>query len=146
MTIFPGHLTPIKAADGTKPDADGQGFTLLADTTYYVEAGGGSDDVLSSLHVKWDDELIMTIKVEDSSFDEIAANDETPGNWIPEEDANAGLTPVGGTADGLEVTVAGGEAGGVMYHFGNSGAQRTRLKLTVGGTGGYARFSRHGKR
>lgn len=143
MLTFPGHLTPTKD-DGTKPDASGHGFVLSANETYYVDLAG-SEDGLGSAHIKWDDEAILAITVESSNFDEVEITDDTPGHWIPEEDPDAIVPVVGGSADGLGVSVAGGEEGGAMYHLGNNGAQRLRLKVDVGETGGVVRFQRHGK-
>lgn len=146
-------VAPIKS-DGTSTSTPNgkQGYTLLSGTTYYYPLGGNSAP-LESCHVQWDASIIITaITIEDTNFDDVTNYSATSGEWISENPSTAYISTTshnastgGATVTASTIAVAGGTAGGCMYHLGNTGAKRTRLSVVVGGTGGVLRVATHGK-
>lgn len=140
---------PLQAvtAAGVEPKPTEAGQTLLLSTTYYYNLMG-NDSPLSAVHIKWDASIVITsIVVEDSCIPEAALGSTTAGDWIDEDPTTAYVGSVGAgvTVTNATVAVAGGAAGGAMYHLGNDGALKKRLKVVVGGTGGVLRVQAHYK-
>jgi hypothetical protein len=140
------------------------GVTLASGTTYYFPVGAPKSPVpaeapLVAIHIRGDAAIIATITVEDSVFPagsspvdgrgnpDVTDFDGTAGNWIPENPSTAivGTSGTGWVATAATVAVAGGTAGGAIFHVGNLGSRRLRLKVVVGGTGGKVRVGVHGK-
>jgi hypothetical protein len=135
-----------------------KGVTLASGTTY-VFALGGESSPLESIHIVWDAAIIVTFTIEDSNMPsglggpggpaDVSNFDSVAGNWI-QENPTTGYVAVGPPSTGVTVTnltiaVAGGTATGAIVHMGNFGSRRSRLKATVGGTGGVVRVLPHGK-
>lgn len=148
------YVQPLQA-NGTKlVNENGRGsYALAANTTYFYPLGG-IDHLIESAQVQWDNATILTIAIEDSNFDhnEVPDDSELPGDWLKEDPSTAyvSTTSPDGTTGGAMVTnatiaVAGGTAGGAMYHLGNTGARRTRIRIDVGATGGVVRVGANGK-
>lgn len=145
-----GYVQPIKS-DGTLAVAAGKRgyYTLTLGTTYYIPLGGG-DAPLHSAHVQWDSGIVITtITVQDSNMldSEVSYYSSTAGDWVSEDPTTAfvGTEGAGVTITNGVVAVAGGAAGGGMFHLADTGANRTRLEIVVGGTGGTIRVGRAGK-
>lgn len=142
------YATPIKASDGTEAaPAAGRGrFTLASGTTYVVAL-----DTLrgpSSVQVEWDAAIILTsVTPEDcnAAETEIPLTSTTAGQWLAEDPSTAYVSAENGTATQAVVAVAGGSAGGAMWHFSDMGCRRLRLTIVVGGTGGVVRISPYGR-
>lgn len=124
--------------------------------TWYVELGTSSNSVtpaqtaLTSAHCTWSAALAATITVETSnaptyrhgfdngpSFVTSYEAATTAGNWIPENPSTAIVSVVGtgNSSTAATVTAGGTNAGGCMFHLGNMGARRIRLKIVVTVTG-----------
>lgn len=139
------------------------GVTLASGTTYYFPLGAPKSPVvaeshLNSVHVRGDAAIIATFTIEDCDFYEtrspdgrgdadVSNFDATAGYWIPENPSSAvvSATGTGWSASAATVTSAGAGAGGAMWHLGNMGSKRMRLKVVVAGTGGKIRVAVHGK-
>jgi hypothetical protein len=144
---------PLKQSDGTRAvDANslGLGSVTLTSGTRYILLLGGIDQTVIGAHVQWDASIVITtITVESCSLPEEAfASDAnkgslstTAGVWIDEDPSTAfvGTVGAGVTVTNGVVAVAGGAAGGCHFHIADTGAQRTRLNILVGGTGGVIR-------
>lgn len=141
------------------------GVTLASGTTYYFPIGASKSPVqaetgLISIHLRGAAALIITAATfEDCCYPattspgdnrgvpDVTDFDQTAGNWIPENPSTAivGFTGTGWASTAATVTAAGTGAGGAIWHIGNLGSRRGRLKVVVGGTGGLARVAVHGK-
>ncbi len=150
MTAIHHSPTPyptIYKSDSTKLENGKNGVTLASGTVYYVPIGGDAA-LVSSFHLQWDAAIILTVTIEDSNNPDVTLYSTTAGEWVQQNPSSA---YVGGDgAGGMTVTnwtavIAGGTAGGGMWHFGNSGAARTRMKLSVGSTGGVIKTTTHAK-
>lgn len=119
------------------------GYTLVAGTTYYYYLGNQSKEAaFQSVHLKWDAAAVLTITIEDSNLDDVLSYSVTAGEWIKEDPSTAYVGGSGGvTVTNATVAVAGGTAGGCMFHLGLMGSLRTRVKVVVGGTGGVVRVA-----
>jgi hypothetical protein len=138
------YLPLYLATTGTKQEPGRLGW-VLGVNTYYVEFGVDAARV-SSVKIEWDAVVAMTITVEDTN-DPIADTTTyttSDRKWTPENPSSGFVGVSGGTAAGLTVTVPGGSDGSCMYHIGNSGALRNRLKLVVT-VGGAANGTAHAK-
>lgn len=138
-----GSSTPLK-------DSGPNGATLANGATYYVEAGGDAS-LVQAVQIDWDSSIIMTITLEDTLWDigsgagQATLSQVAGRAWCPENPSTGIVGVSGGTSSALTVTVPGGTAGTCIYHVGNTGAKRNRLKIVVGGTGGNANARSHGK-
>lgn len=138
-----GSATPVK-------DSGPNGATLTNGVTYYAEAGGDAA-LIQSIQIDWDASAILTITVEDTDWKVgtgtgQATTSQAAGRaWCPENPSTGFVGVSGGSAVGLTVTVAGGNAGTCLFHLGNFGAQRVRAKIVVGGTGGNVNARAHAK-
>ncbi len=133
--------------------------------TYYFPFGASKSPVpaespLVSLHVRGDAAVAATYTVEDSDFPTTTSPGDgrgpadvtdfeaaaTAGNWIPENPSTAivGFIGTGWSSTAATVTSAGSGVGGAMFHLGNQGARRVRLKV-VTTVGGKVRVAVHGK-
>jgi hypothetical protein len=140
------------------------GLTLASGTTYYVPVGANKAPVpaespLVAIHIRGDAAIIATITIEDCVFPattspgdgrgavDVSDFDATAGYWIPENPSTAIVqtSGPGWVATAATVAVAGSNAGGCMYHVGNLGSRRLRVKIVVGGIGGKVRVGAHGK-
>jgi hypothetical protein len=148
-------VAPVKS-DGTRLDHSTgidpgiAGYTLVHDTTYYYDLGPLVKEAThQSVHCKWDASIILTsISIEDSNLPDVSLTSATAGDWIHEDPTNAYVAAVGGTATKATVAVAGGSAGGCVFHLhgmGLSESARCRLKVVVAGTGGVLRVATAGK-
>lgn len=148
MTSVPNSPDPYLpiylATTGAKQESGPNGWQLTTGQTYYVPVGGDASSV-QSVQVDWDAAIIMTITVEDSNHPTADVFSTSTREWTLENPSTAIIGVVGGTPSAATVTVAGGTAGSCMYHLGNTGALRNRLKIVVGGTGGFANAKGHGK-
>jgi hypothetical protein len=155
----------IVKSDGTPvtPDPVTGYCTLVAGTTYYCSLGGHSaetpsETALVSAHVQGDAAIIAAISFQDSNNparvggtdkgqNNVTFFSSSGGDWITENPASAvvGTDGTGWTSSGAVVSAAGTGAGGAMFHVGNYGAKRARLKIVVGGTGGKLRVNVNGK-
>lgn len=144
----PNPYLPVYSAAGVKLEAGPEGVLLASGTTYYVGIGG-EEAPLQSVHIQGvTAALILTsVEVEDSNNPDATIVSSTAGEWIKENPSTAYVAYVGTgwLATLAVVSAAGTGAGGAMIHLGNTGAKRTRLRVVVGGTGGYAKFMGHGK-
>lgn len=147
--ISTSFITPVNAAGTIQtPGAAiyGRGtFLLVTGTTYYFPLGG-QDATAVSAHVRWDSDIIIdSITVEDCNYseDDVSNYADDAGDWIDEDPSTAfvGSDGAGVTATNGVIAVAGGAAGGCMFHMDGTGARRTRVKVVVGGTGGYMKIS-----
>jgi hypothetical protein len=139
------HLSVYSAA-GAELASSKNGVTLASGTTYYVPFGGDSAVVID-VHAQWDATLVITsIEVENSCNPDATIFSVVAGEWVKDNLVGAfgSVQAVNGTVTALTVAVAGGTAGGCVYHL-LTGARRGRLKVVVGGTGGVAKFTSHGK-
>lgn len=144
------YITPLKS-DGTEAVAAGArgSFTLTSGTTYLFMLGGPDAPIVSA-HFIWDAAIILTsLTVEDSNFSESEVSNfsTTAAEWIDEDPSTAfvGTVGAGVTVTNGVVAVAGGAAGGCMFHVADTGAYRTRVRVVVGGTGGVMRACSFGK-
>lgn len=151
MTAIPHTPSPyplILLSDGTDMKNGKNGVTLASGATYFILIGGDAA-LVTSFHLQWDNAIILTsVAVEDSNNPDVTLYSAAAGEWIKQ---NPTTGYIGGTGSGgMTVTdwtaaVAGGTAGGGMWHFGNSGARLTRIKIVVGGTGGVVKATTHAK-
>lgn len=139
------YLQPTKS-DGTKPTESEFGkYTLEASTTYYYSVP--SDDALLAIHLtSYTAGLVITsATVQDSCHNERDATltSSTAGDWISESPSTAyvGTDGTGWSVSSGVVASAGSALGGALWHLADTGAQRTRLRVVVGGTGGVVRVS-----
>jgi hypothetical protein len=100
--------------------------------------------------VKWDASAVITsVEFEDTNMksEDASTYDTTAGNWIKENPSSAYVAVVGAgaTPTAMTVAVVGGAAGGMMLNVGNIGSRRSRLKVSMGATGGVLAFMGHGK-
>lgn len=152
---FPANLLGLPAT---------YGVTLASGTTYYFPVGASKAPVpaeapLVAIHIRGDAAIIATLTIEDSCFSagqdpvtgrgnvDVSDFASTLGYWIQENPSTAivGTSGTGWVATAGTVAVAGGTAGGAIFHVGNLGSRRLRLKVVVGGTGGLVRVAVHGK-
>jgi hypothetical protein len=158
-----GNVDALKS-DGTTvahSDTDG-GCTLANSTTYYFVVGSDAavlpaQTELACVHLKWAAAVAATITVETCNFPrykggfragaaDVTDYDTTAGNWISENPTTAyvAVSGSGNSATQLVVTAGGSAAGGCMFHLGNLGSRRVRIKV-VATTGGVVRCNVHGK-
>lgn len=150
------HVVLEAKEPGSGGTGAGAGVTLANGITYMFPFGG-AESPLESIHCKWDAAIIITsITIEDCNFPkradgaggvDVADDDTTAGSWIDEDPSTAfvGTVGAGTTVVNGVVGVPGGAAGGCMFHLGNFGARRGRIKVVVGATGGLLRVWGHGK-
>lgn len=154
-----GYLTPKKQTDATDAPASGsvpaaypstssRGWFTLAAGTWLIPLGG-QDCPIHSAHCQWDANFVATgITVEDCDAEPADVSDVSvfAGDWIDEDPSTAfvGTVGAGVTVTNGVVAVAGGAAGGCMFHIADTGARRTRLRVVVG-TQGIFRCSSWGK-
>jgi hypothetical protein len=133
--------------------------------TYYFPFGASKSPVpaespLVSVHVRGDATIAATFTIEDTDFPATTSPGDgrgavdvsdfedaaTQANWIPENPSTAvvGVIGTGWTPSGATVTSAGTNLGGAMFHIGNLGSRRGRLKV-VTTVGGKVRVAVHGK-
>lgn len=133
-------------SDGTSPAFTvGSGNLLILSTTYYFPFGGEGHSLIS-LHARWPSTLIITsATIEDCNFpSDVTDWDTALGNWVDEDPSTAfvALKGIGVTApNGVVVATGDAGGGGAMWHIGNWGANRGRLVVVVGGTGGIFRLA-----
>ncbi len=150
------YVTPIKS-DGVVQTESGTEFgrgsyTLAAGT--YLYPLDGADSSIVSVHLQHDASVALTsCTIETCNLPDLASDSDgaawystTAGHWIDEDPTTAFVGVVGAntTATNGVVAVTAGAAGGAMWHVGNNGARRTRLKV-VCGTGGEIRVATWGK-
>jgi hypothetical protein len=140
------------------------GVTLLANTTYYFPLGSPrapvpAETALTAVHLRGAAALVISsASIEDCVFPaavlpdgrgsvDVSDFDQGAGNWIPENPSNGAVSVVGTGWSPSAATAAslGSGAGGAMWHVGNLGSRRVRLKVVVGSVGGLARVGVHGK-
>lgn len=138
----------------------GKGSILVAGTTYMYGLSA-SDSPTVATHVKWDPAIIITrLTIEEcclprylnsstaTSSPDIIDTSQTKGDWIiwPLPATNVSLLSDDGSAGGATYTpatgilaVAGGTAGGAMFHLPDQATPRLRITVVVGATGGVLR-------
>lgn len=142
------------------------GVTLAPSTTYYFPLGASkapmpAETGLVSVHVRGDAAIIAAFTIEDTDFPSTISPGDgrgavdvsdfeaaaTAGNWIPENPSTAivGFVGTGWSSTAATLNSAGTGVGGGMFHVGNIGSRRVRLKVVVAGTGGKIRVAVHGK-
>lgn len=148
-TASTSYITPYNTAGTEQVQSAvefGHGsFTLVNGTDYFYPLGG-QDSAFISAHVQWDASVVITsITVEDCDFPErdVAWYSDNSGEWIDEDPSTAfvGSDGAGVTVTNGVVAVAGGAQGGCLFHIADSGARRTRIKISVGATGGEVRVA-----
>lgn len=159
-----GNVDAIKSDATEVPHVDADGGCTLGVGTYYFPVGSGRSSLpvetnLVSAHLKWAAAVAATITVETSNFPpfkgsagllggptDVSDISATAGDWILENPSTAivGVTGGGNSATAATVTAGGTNAGGCMYHLGNFGCRRVRIKV-VTTVGGVVRCSVHGK-
>lgn len=141
------YVAPILTDDGSVLAMITGKATLVTGKTYVYPLGGNAATV-ESVHIQWDANAALTITVEDSNFApaDVTMYSTTTGDWLNENPSTAYVATVGAGAAvaSATVTVTAGNTGGALYHLGNTGAKRTRLKI-VATTGGVVRVACHGK-
>lgn len=152
-------ITPFVTTGTEQPETGaefGRGsFTLLANTTYFFPLGGQDCPFLSA-HIQWDASIALTaVKLEDCDFPDgpDADHGEVPywsdnaGEWIDEDPTTAfvGTVSTGTTVTNGVVAHTAGAQGGAMFHYADNGAERVRLRVEVGATGGEVRVGSWGK-
>lgn len=141
------------------------GVTLLANTTYLfplgtARAAAPGETTSNSVHLlgKTAGLIITDAHIEDTNLLPARSPDgrgdafltdfdiATIGAWMPETPSNADVRFVGTgwSASGGIATAAGTGIGGAMFHLGNMGSLRKRLRVTTGGTGGLVQVGMHG--
>ena len=141
--------------------APGVGCTLGVNT-YYFAVGGmlaptPSQTSIVAVQLKWDANVVATITVEETNFPQFIGGgisgppdvtdyDSATGNWVNDNPTTAYLpnTVTGVSVSNATVTVAGGTAGSAIWHIGNLGTRRVRMKIVLT-TGGVVRCTVHGK-
>lgn len=135
------------ATTGVKVDSGPNGCTLANGTTYYV-GFGGEESPYEGVHFQWDNAIIITsVEVELACNKDVLLYSAVAGEWVKTNTVGPfGLLDASsGTVTALTLSaIAGGTAGGAMWHLIN-GAKRGRLKVAVAGTGGAVKASAHGK-
>jgi hypothetical protein len=144
---------------------DGVGSKLL-NGIQYIYHFDSADGPTVGVHVKWDASVIFTCKIEEgclprffsnsgsSGTVDVSDNSIAKGDWIVwpmpaaqvsviSDDATTGAGTYA-AATGV-LTVAGGTAGGAVFHLPDQSTSRLRLSLTTGGTGGVVRVGAHRK-
>lgn len=104
---------------------------LVAGTVYYADLSGAIEDVFS-VHLRWDAAIIVTATFDLSNDPTVSLYNAATGEWYTEPSLGS-------------IVALGGAAGGKVNHVAASGAFRTRLVATVGGTGGQLVGYRFGK-
>lgn len=157
-----GVITPSLPGPGTL--ALGTIGCLLPAGTYYFPLGSNSamtpaETTLVAIHAAWSATLAATFTVESCNFPtnngnpkanqgavDVSDFDQVAGNWIQENPTTAyvGVVGAGNTATNATVVAGGTNAGGAMFHVGNLGSQRLRLKVIVT-VQGQLRVNVHGK-
>jgi hypothetical protein len=156
-TVTRTYVTPLKSDgslevhDGSETTfATGRGvFTLAALTTYYFPLPVGASSIFDC-HLTHDAVIVLTsAKIASCSH---AAKDVSDvsvvgGEWIDQDPSTAfvGTVGAGTTATNGVAAVAGGTAGGCNWLVSGFGAERGRLEVVVGATGGEVRVSFTGK-
>lgn len=142
----PNPYLSVFTAAGVEQPHGKNGVTLTNGTTYYVPFGG-VDAPLTSIHFQGDAALVITsIEVEDSNNPDVTVFSTAVDEWIKENPSTAYVAATGNcTATAAVVAKTTAAVGGAMFHLGNFGARRGRLKVVVGATGGVAKFTGHGK-
>jgi len=148
---------PAVKSDGTKVQyVPGKGYTLTAGT-WSIDVSQ-PDPINVAVHVTWDSALTGTVNYQDSNLPafaslsapytdssastDVALNDATAGNWVPNNSPTITST-TGGTAAGGTLTIAGGTAGGARFDI-TGAARRGRMQLVLS-VGGAFRCHDHGK-
>ncbi len=124
-----------------------KGCTLGVGTYYFPigssEAPTASDTPLVSAHLQWAAAVAATITYETSNFPAKeggagVGSDDTPDyaastGWVPENPSSA-VVPVNGSGNSstaATVTAGGSAAGECMFHLGNIGSRRARIKVVT---------------
>lgn len=128
----------VHPAPNTGPPATHGSVTLVAGTTYYFPIGVEIAP-LDSVHFVWDANIVITsARIEDGNLSSERSNDwdTTLGAWVPEDPDSAYVAHTSGAVTNATLAVAGGVAGGAVWHVGNNGTTRQRFAVVVGVTGG----------
>jgi hypothetical protein len=160
LNAFLANGTPVLANRDGAPSTFG---LTLAAGTYYVPFGAPksptpAETPLVALQVRATAALAATFTVEDCLWPstrspgdgrgdpDVTDFDATAGNWIQENPASATVSTsgTGWTPTAATVVAAGSTIGGALWHLGNNGSRRWRLKIVVT-TGGLCRVGVHGK-
>ena len=154
-----GTLLPFVALTGETAS----GVVLPVGTYVFIvgspTAPTPSQTTLTGVQLFWAAAVAATITVESTNFPKNLGGDysgrggidvsdftNTTGLWL-QENASTAQVPVAGannTVTAMTVTAGGTNAGGCMFHIGNFGARRLRIKL-VTTVGGLIRCNVHGK-
>lgn len=134
------------------------GVTLGAGTYFFLLPAVRSN--LVSVQLKWALTVAGVFTVEDCNFpedDSAGGSDESDrvditdfsvvvGDWQQENPSTAivGVSGTGNTSTAATVTAGGTNQGGCMFHIGNIGARRVRIKAVIT-TGGLVRAAGWGK-
>lgn len=147
------YITPYIAAGTlqTQSGAEfGRGsFTLLGTPATYLFPLNGADAKIVSVQIQHDAAIAYVATIETCNFpdlvddsDGVAWYSTTAGHWIDEDPTTAfvGIVGANTTASNGVVTTTAGALGGALWHVGNNGARRMRLKV-VCSTGGEVRVA-----
>jgi len=144
------YITPIDSG-GVPLTEQGKGkYALTAGATYHYMLGGDDGPFQSVQLTGLTAAAVLTsATIMDTNHMplEVVDSDATAGNWIPEAPAAGyvATTGTGWSATNSVVASAGSAVGGAMWHIAETGANRTRLTVVVGGTGGTFVVSAWGK-
>lgn len=128
-------MPQIYTSGNANPISTTGAATLSSGTVYYVPVGG-EVATTESFQLWFDNAIAFTATLEDTNFEpSVVADYANDVKWVPENPSGA-VAATTGTPSNATLTVAAGTAGSGMWHIGNSGALRTRWKISVAGTGG----------
>lgn len=140
-------LPAFVATTGVKAESGPNGVLLASGTTYYIPFGGDASP-FNAIHFQWDAAIILTsVEAELACNPDASPYSAAAGDYVKTNTVGAGnlLDASSGTVTALTLSaIAGGTAGGAMFHLAN-GARRGRLKVVVAGTGGMVKAFAHGK-
>ena len=148
------YIAPKSAVDGSTPAEKSAGvYTLASGTTYYY-ALGGSDAPFQAIHLvgKTSAAVVTSATIQDTVVGPNEASDTNDnslgGFWVPEVPSTAyvGVVGTGWSMSSPGVAAAAGTGvGGALWHLKETGADRSRLAVVVGGVGGDFMVSGAGK-
>lgn len=136
------------------PDTNGNAahgvYELEANSVYFFILGGADAPFMSVHLTGYDSGLIIdSATIQDCNHHDQDVTDHSvvAGEWISEDPTTAfvGVEGTGWSQTNGVVAVAGGNLGGALWHYAETGAFRHRLTIDTGGTGGHVRVSVHGK-
>lgn len=122
--------------------------TLTAGATYYYILGG-KPAPFQSIHLtgKTAALILTSASIQGCDHDDVLDKSSTAGEWPTDQPTTAYVSTdgTGWSATNGVLAVVGGNLGGARWNDSETGVARKRLAVVVGGTGGDALVSWHGK-